>query len=639
MKKYILIGLAVFITACAPKIDTVAEQKCVDSGGTYADSECSCALIEEFEYTFNEETAYCEDEFGLPGGIVGEQIKEEQELQMKETECVDEGGTFEDGECDLPEKPVVTILEGESVTFHSPVERDIAEAMEGHDEFFESKIPDYWKEQGLEAYMEHLSTINNAWKVGDFTGGQYEGQSLVRASASCDGMCPNLFFRFAVDEDTNTWILLTNHSNEMQEGYVLFEPDAEDGRTQIKELMVPDKLDIYDSSKVTLSNALQGPENYFPFDREETNAVEVELEGTNFTKTYRMSGCIYGILPDGMVARYRIMPESFVDPEYVAGSAVKNLTFESLEGEKSTRDWALTAGGCGFSVHSCLSTFKSTAEEEALLEKIGTLDGMDAFMLSEINEEAPDYKDQSKMLQRQVHNAYSSYQYHVKYSEDETEKMSIQEYVDARNVFFLKLNTGEYAMAYDAMYAPAVECGKPVIYLYPEEDTVVNVQVDVDEFTVTEPEYGADGWTVLAEPSGRLTNLEDDKVYSYLFWEGLSDETFELEPGFTLAMENVEDELPGVLESLGLNKQETADFMEFWLPRIQDEGTPYVEFTFVEQKLFDQIAPLTVTPAPDQVIRVFMVHQGVYESGLSVPKFHAPPRYGFTVVEWGGALQ
>ena len=55
--------------------------------------------------------------------------------------------------------------------------------------------------------------------------------------------------------------------------------------------------------------------------------------------------------------------------------------------------------------------------------------------------------------------------------------------------------------------SPAVEYdAKPVLYLYPEEETTVNVQLDYHgQLTTTYPAYG-DSWTVTAHPDGTLTD-------------------------------------------------------------------------------------------------------------------------------------
>ena len=54
--------------------------------------------------------------------------------------------------------------------------------------------------------------------------------------------------------------------------------------------------------------------------------------------------------------------------------------------------------------------------------------------------------------------------------------------------------------------SPGSTSAKPVIYLYPEEETTVSVQLDyTGQLTTTYPAYG-DGWTVTAHPDGTLTD-------------------------------------------------------------------------------------------------------------------------------------
>jgi len=70
---------------------------------------------------------------------------------------------------------------------------------------------------------------------------------------------------------------------------------------------------------------------------------------------------------------------------------------------------------------------------------------------------------------------------------------------------------------------------------------------------------------------------------------------------------------------------------------MQDRNYYFV--TFMPKEDFDVIAPLSVYPEPDTVIRVFMDYEGldnymeVEEQNIVIPE-----RIGFTVVEWGGAL-
>ena len=66
-----------------------------------------------------------------------------------------------------------------------------------------------------------------------------------------------------------------------------------------------------------------------------------------------------------------------------------------------------------------------------------------------------------------------------------------------------------------------VPAAKPVLYLYPEEETEVTVTLDFDgTLTSTYPDYG-DGWTVTARPGGTLTDPATGREYYCLFWEEL----------------------------------------------------------------------------------------------------------------------
>ena len=185
---------------------------------------------------------------------------------------------------------------------------------------------------------------------------------------------------------------------------------------------------------------------------------------------------------------------------------------------------------------------------------------------------------------------------------------------------------------------PMVECGKPVIYLYPEETTDVSVEVFPNGgFTITEPDYG-NGWNVAAQPNGQLTNLADGTQWSYLFWEGHGEANVPTERrGFVVEPHEVEGMLTEKLGALGLNQQETADFIEFWAPKMQ--RYPHYFVTFYTNEFLDSLAPLRVDPQPDSIIRIMMDYRPLMRSIEVEPlPIETPARNGFTLVEWGGVL-
>ncbi|PIQ77981.1 hypothetical protein COV81_05610 [Candidatus Peregrinibacteria bacterium CG11_big_fil_rev_8_21_14_0_20_41_10] len=182
------------------------------------------------------------------------------------------------------------------------------------------------------------------------------------------------------------------------------------------------------------------------------------------------------------------------------------------------------------------------------------------------------------------------------------------------------------------------EMGKPVIYLYPKTTTPVSVNVvPQGGISVSEPAIGK-GWNVIATPNGKIFNLGDFKSYPYLFWEGFATTFVRPSEGFVVKKENVAGFFDEKLAILGLNEKETADFKEYWVPKLAKD--PYYFVTFVPQEQFEKYAPLTVSPKPDSVIRVFFDYQGYASkpAGIIEQKLVKQVRKGFAVVEWGGRL-
>ena len=174
---------------------------------------------------------------------------------------------------------------------------------------------------------------------------------------------------------------------------------------------------------------------------------------------------------------------------------------------------------------------------------------------------------------------------------------------------------------------------KPVIYLYPEETTQVEVKLDYDgRLAHTYPDYG-DGWQVTAQPGGTLTDATGREYYC-LFWEGESDWEYDFSQGFCVAGADTAAFLEDALARLGLTDQEAQEFIIYWLPKM--EGNPYNLIAFQGEAYTDH-ARLAVTPEPDTLLRVFMAWKPV-EAPVDLPaqELAAPERTGFTVVEWGG---
>lgn len=177
--------------------------------------------------------------------------------------------------------------------------------------------------------------------------------------------------------------------------------------------------------------------------------------------------------------------------------------------------------------------------------------------------------------------------------------------------------------------------GKPVIYLYPTKDEQVSVKVGALSVDESIPEYN-NGWSVLAHPNGELKNILDGKTYSYLYWEGRSNKpVVDTSKGFVVKDQDVEIFLQKSLAAQGLSVSEAKEFIDYWAPHMH--GKPYVYVYFMPQPDYDKLIPLSVSPKPDTVIRVYMLFKQLNQPIKVEPeKFVTPVREGFTVVEWGG---
>ena len=174
---------------------------------------------------------------------------------------------------------------------------------------------------------------------------------------------------------------------------------------------------------------------------------------------------------------------------------------------------------------------------------------------------------------------------------------------------------------------------KPVIYLYPEQETTVSVSLDyAGTLTATYPTY-ENGWTVTAEPDGTLYDENGDE-YSYLFWEGEDKTDYDFSKGFCVAGADTADFLREKLAEIGLTPREYNEFIVYWLPKMQDN--PYNLIAF-QSEAYTETAKLDIDPTPDSLLRVFMAWKPLNKAQNIEPQTFAPfTRDGFTVVEWGG---
>ncbi len=462
-------------------------------------------------------------------------------------------------------------------------------------------------------------------KVGTLQKAPYEGQSLVNAWESCDGPCPPTLSRWAVDESSGTWTFLKLVSEEND--YTILPQILKDSDASFKipELVAPEILEWNENAQWILADAFEmSPENAKP--------VSLKTNPFDSFATALSGGCAFGIFPDGTAARYMIAPKFMNKSVDTFNGLNQSLPHVDIQGIQSQDNYTLMpGGGCGFA-WSCARWVEVTDWNE--LTDAGTLNGTTVYTLKN-----PGLSTDGE-LNRAFADLFEGYNMKATYEEGLPEYRTLNEFLKAEGVYFAKIDATHGVMVVEENMIPAAECGKPVIYLYPEKAQEVSVKVNIDRFTKTIPAHGKNGWTVWAEPNGKLTNKADGQVYPYLFWESEKDDSIaNLSQNFTLARSEIKSKLPVVLADLGLNKQEAKDFMIFWAPRMLAEDSPYLEIAFAGTEAMNAVAPLEFSAQPDTLLRIFMVYRSASEAGNSIPDFNTPVRRGFTAIEWGGLLQ
>ena len=203
------------------------------------------------------------------------------------------------------------------------------------------------------------------------------------------------------------------------------------------------------------------------------------------------------------------------------------------------------------------------------------------------------------------------------------------------NIYNMTVTVDVYGNIEDMYNPDEIVCAeKPVIYLYPTEETEVNVQLNLDgSLTCTYPAYDG-GWTVTASPDGTLID-ENGREYYCLYWEGETHAQYDFSRGFCVKGEDTVAFLENVLAKIGLTEREANEFIIYWLPQMERNAYNLISF---QADAYTDSAELEITPAPDSLLRVFMAWKPLDTAVEIEPQeFAGFERSGYTVVEWGGA--
>ncbi len=483
----------------------------------------------------------------------------------------------------------------------------------------------------------YISENIKTYRVGKIKNGRFKDQPLYIALVPCEGPCPATVLRIAFNADSKvsdkTYAIIQKNSEPLDNLSYVIEgqnPPLDsskfiiDTNTQLVELDLPSSIG---SGSKLLTSAEIGPfqahynifnsTNLKPvFTDPKLGQVYTTPDDQHSVDAFFQTYGFYAKAPDWGTAVYKYTPD-FLHPV----TDVPQVIWSDLKNNSDEYSY-VHIGKCGFSDYLAVVNIDS-----ANLKLAGkTSKGQDILEFKDVN---------AQLLKDMYNNDYNPYDPNTY---QPAKKIPYEQFVAEHPIFFWTDPFGRLVQFQKEKFIlSAAECGKPVIYLYPTQTTDVSVKVDPKGgFTYTDPEYGT-GWNATAFPDGKL--IVNGKEYPYLFWEGRGG-IYQSTPdrGFVVARGDVHNFLVEKLAKHGLNEKESADFIEFWEPKMN--SAPYYFVTFMGNSIMDKIAPLTITPKPDTVIRVLMDFEPL-EKPIEVQGYEirTPERNGFTVVEWGGVLQ
>jgi len=346
-------------------------------------------------------------------------------------------------------------------------------------------------------------------------------------------------------------------------------------------------------------------------------------------------------------------------PEYPMPPSLPNLRFKGSEvegsGERFNSYDIAVPYICGVDVDTPI--IQNIKEDELL--PFGTAKGHELFTLK--NGEHPFYKlaYRNKMLMTKE-------EFDV--INKDMKKLTYEEYIAKHPVLFFKDFWGRWTAVGEYDYKMIGGCGKPVLYLYPEQPTNIVVSFTKPmEITYSIPTYRSD-WYVRAESDGTLTDLVPERTdcasiddthfgseyaqiaceknqYPYLYWAGNRvgmSYPFNPHIGWIVGRAELWQFLAGKVDEVGFTEKEKQDFLSYWVPVLLEKGAPWYHIRFLQTSDMNQFIPMDIRPEPDRYYRLFLDWKPLNAE----PVYPVAPqaldpiiRKGFTVVEWGGLKQ
>ncbi|NOR86649.1 MAG: hypothetical protein GQ527_03480, partial [Bacteroidales bacterium] len=143
------------------------------------------------------------------------------------------------------------------------------------------------------------------------------------------------------------------------------------------------------------------------------------------------------------------------------------------------------------------------------------------------------------------------------------------------------------------------------------------------------PEY-VNGWEFVVDTNGLI-----DNTYSYLFYESTQPDVWQRTDGWTIQATELDFFFRENMNSYGFYGQEIDDFIDYWIPRLDD----YTFYSIYPQskELINTVIELDFSEQPEHLLRLFYVIEGhnQLQNELNEPSIDSFNREGYFATEWG----
>ena len=375
----------------------------------------------------------------------------------------------------------------------------------------------------------------------------------------------------------------------------------------------------------------------------------------------KQQGCVDDASADSCFNKgYQNTEKNFgKQPEYPEYVNEPTLQFKKSEIASATVDklaneyGQFLIGVCG----QANTPFVGKNIQESDLQKIGLVNGVEVYTSKKDSEYTKKLYD-SKFAFIKTDEDRKNYELSTK-----QKAPTLEEYFKTYSSLILKDGLGRWIIVGEYQYKIVGGCGKPVMYFYPQKETKVDVKFNTKmDLTVDIPRYSEQsGWSVLAKPNGELLDLQpkltdcnkfssnrvgqeyakescENNSYPYIYWAGNTSKEYpNIQTGFVATKGELGQKLREKLTFIGLNKKETDDMLEYWLPQMLSKNSNYYRFSLLQNNELDKLFPLQIFPKPDSTIRVFLDWDYANDKiQINEQNLIQYKRGNFAMVEWGG---